>query len=41
MFKFILICMKRKNHTQIHNVDEEPFWQGTILPEDYRVKQDK
>ena len=32
---------KQKTKIQIHSVDEEPFWQGTILQEDYSVKQEK
>ena len=32
---------KQKTQNQIHSVDKKPFWQGTILPEDYRVKQEK
>ena len=31
----------KRNQNQIHSVDEEPFWQGTILPEDYSVKKEK
>ena len=32
---------EKKPQNQILSVDEEPFWQGTILPEDYSVKQEK
>ena len=32
---------KQTNKKQIYSVDEEPFWQGTILQEDYSVKQEK
>ena len=31
----------KRNQNQIYSVDEEPFWQGTILPEDYSVKKEK
>ena len=38
---FDLNAKKEKTPNQIHSVDEEPFWQGTILPKDYSVKQEK